>query len=447
VTAGFAAAVFCLVVMVAGTMWIEATRDEQARRVHRTQEALLALHDVSGLFSTAATSLGAILGEGAAWERDLSLRVVQELEPTMERLGALVSDDPAQGERFQRLRPLVPRLAGRARAALLAMGRGERDHARQLLDGVGPAALAAADEVIAEMEQSAQALLAERQQRWRVVSVTGAVVFASAAAVLLLLILQAARLVRTEARERERLSAHRADVVAQQQQIMAIVSHDLRNPLSAMKTGAALLARSPGLDEARREDARRILASARRMERLLADLLDFARLQAGRGLPIQPVQADLVEVCRQAVSDLGRAAEGEVTVEGLGVVTGRWDASRLGQVAANLVSNALKYGPPGRPVHVLVDGRRDEVLLSVTDEGGRLPLDLHQAIFEPFRRGQIDDGHARGSAGLGLFIVRCIAEAHGGAVTVDSTPGRGTTFTVILPRSPAPPAAPAAADG
>jgi signal transduction histidine kinase len=236
-------------------------------------------------------------------------------------------------------------------------------------------------------------------------------------------------------------------MLALQQQLMAIVSHDLRNPLAAMKSAAALIARSEDVCDEHREDARRVVSNARRMERLIRDLLDFSRLRAGQPLPINPDRADLVDVCRRAVSDLGRDAEGRVTVEGLGEVEGDWDRDRLEQVVANLVSNALKYGPPQRPIRVVVDGGDGAVRLSVTDEGGALPAALHQAIFEPFQRGVSGDAQASRSAGLGLYIVRRIAEAHGGAAAVESAPGRGTTFTVTLPRRPAPAAGPAAAGG
>ena len=434
--AGFAAAVACLVAMTAGNLWLDAVRDEQALGVQRTQETILLLHDVRGLFRTAATSLHAILGDAPEWERDLSQRVGDELEPAVERLAVLVEGEPDQVARCQQLRPLLSPLDHRSRAALVAQARGDEGRARRLLDGVGPTALSAADVIIGEMERQEQARLAQRQLRWRAASTLGAVGFAAAAALLLALILLAARAVRSESAVRERLSAGRAETVALQQQIMAIVGHDLRNPLLAMKTSAEVMARAPGLDDHRREDARRILAGARRMERLLRDLIDFARIRAGHGLPVERATVDLVEVCRRAVDDLGREAEGRVVVEGGGDTSGAWDAGRVEQVVVNLVSNALKYGPPDGPVAVRVDGQPGELVLTVHDDGGGLEPRLQEAIFEPFRRLKAGDAHAARSAGLGLFIVRQIAEAHGGTAAVDSAPGRGTTFTVRLPRPP-----------
>jgi signal transduction histidine kinase len=134
-------------------------------------------------------------------------------------------------------------------------------------------------------------------------------------------------------------------------------------------------------------------------------------------------------------------------VEGLGDVVGLWDPGRLEQVVANLVSNALKYGPPRRPVRVLIDGSGDPVVLSVSDEGGALSPAAQANLFEPFRPGSSGAAAAGHSVGLGLYVVRRIAEAHGGQVAVDSAADRGTTFTVRLPRGRAPRAAPPAADG
>jgi len=436
VAAGFAAAVACLFAMTAGTLWLDSARDEQALLVHRAQETILLLHDIRGLFRTAATSLHAILGDAPQWEHDLSQRVGEELEPAVDRLALLVAGDPDQAARCQLLRPLVAPLDARSRAALVALARGDQARARRLLDGVGPTALGAADVVLGEMERHELRMQAEHERRWRLASVAGAVGFGAAALLLLALILVAARRVWAEAAAREQLLAGRAETVALQQQIMAIVGHDLRNPLAGMKTAAELLARAPGLDEARREDARRIQAGARRMERLLRDLIDFARIRAGRGLAIEPAPADLVEACRRAVEDLGREAAARVVVQGRGRTAGEWDAGRVEQVAANLVSNALKYGPADRPVQLLVDAQDDAAVISVHDEGGALEPRLQEAIFEPFRRLKAGDAHAARSSGLGLFIVRQIAEAHGGTAKVDSAPERGTTFTVRLPRLP-----------
>jgi signal transduction histidine kinase len=448
VALGFAAAILCLVATVVATNRLEATRDEEAHLVHHTSETLLALEALEGAFRLATTSLHAQLGEGAAWEHGLTRRALERVEPALARVDLLVADDPPQHERFGRLAPLVRGVAGTVQQAAASLEAGDRARALALLDDVGPTVLAPVDELFRELADTEARLLEARLTTWRRAAVTGAVVFSIATAVLLVLILLAARLVRAEISARERLSAERADMLALQQQLMAIVSHDLRSPLAAMKSAAALIVRCETVGDEHREGARRVVSNARRMERLIRDLLDFSRLRAGHALPIHPARTDLVDVCRLAVSDLGRDAEGRVAVEGRGDVSGEWDQDRLEQVAANLVSNAIKYGPAHRPVRIVVDGDGEaEVRLSVHDEGGGLRADRHEEIFEPFRRGVAGDTEEAHSAGLGLYIVRRIAEAHGGEVTVASAPATGTTFTVRLPRRPAPGGAPAAAGG
>ena len=444
---GFAAAILCLAATVLVTTRLEAARDEQARLVQHTTETLLALEALEAAHRTAALSIDAHVEGGAAWERELTQGALDRIEPLLQRAGRLVSDEEEQAARFRELAPQVRRQAERVRASLEAMAQGDQPGAHAVLHQMGLASMAPIDELFRALVDSEATLLERRHRAWRRASVTGAAVFALATAVLLGLILLAARRVGTEIRAREKLSAERADTLALQQQLMAIVSHDLRGPLAAMKSTAALLARSQSIEDGHREDALRVVSNARRMERLIRDLLDFSRIRAGHALPIHPGEADLVELCRSAVSDLGRDAEGRVTVEGRGPVTGSWDRDRLEQVVSNLVSNALKYGPALRPIRIVVDGTGGDVLVSVHDDGGGLPPEQLEAVFEPFRRAVAGDAQETGSVGLGLYIVRRIVEAHGGEVTVASAPGAGTTFTVRLARRTAPAAAPAAAGG
>jgi signal transduction histidine kinase len=446
VALGFAAAVLCLVATVGITTRLEVVRDEQARLVHRTTETLLALEALESSYRVTVATLDASLRGAPALPPDAVPRALDRLAPALERASRLMIDEPEQQARVAALASPLLSLAGRAREALEAQARGDGAIALAFLEELAPARLTALEAGFSALEQAEALLLERRYAAWRRASMTGAVAFSLATAVLLLLILLAARLVRAEMRVRDRLSAERAEMLALQQQLMAVVSHDLRNPLAAMMSAATLIARCETVDDAHRDDARRVVSNARRMERLIRDLLDFSRLRAGQALPIRPDQADLVDVCRRAISDLGREAEGRVTVEGRGEVSGPWERDRLEQVVTNLVSNALKYGPD-RPVRVVVDGAEAEVRLSVSDEGGGIPPALQQAIFEPFRRAVAGDAQEGRSAGLGLYIVRRIAEAHGGGVAVRSAPGQGTTFTVTLPRQRVPAAAPAAAGG
>lgn len=429
------------------TTRLEAVRDEQATLVHRATETLVALEGLESSYRLAMAAVDARLRGETSPATEGDGRALDRLGPALERAVRLTEDEPELRARMERMGPLLEDVERRARAALAAQARGDGATVREFLATQEPSHLTAVERAFSGLEAAQARILERRHATWRRASITGAVVFAVATAALLVLILLAARLVRSEIRARERLSAERAEMLALQQQLMAIVSHDLKNPLAAMKGAAALIARSEAVGDAHREDARRVVSNARRMERLIRDLLDFSRLRSGQALPIHPAPMDLVDTCRWAVSDLGRDAEGLVSVEQHGEVTGCWDHDRVEQVVTNLVSNALKYGPPERPVRVVIDGRGEDVLLSVKDEGGGLPAALREAIFEPFRRGVEGDAAAHRSSGLGLFVVRRIAEAHGGEVTVDSAPGRGTTFTLRLPRRTAPAAAATPAGG
>jgi signal transduction histidine kinase len=447
IAVGFVAAFLCLVATALVTLTFEAVRDRQARLMLQASATLVVVEELEVSIKVLASTTQAAVNGLETPERLAEATGRRHVVPALDSLERLSAEEPSLREQYLQVRPMIMEMlvAAERTAAALSEGRGEE--ARRLAAPVEVDAMNRAMALLEEMELEESGILLQREASWRRAAVTGLVVFAVATLALLALILAAARMVRTEIRERERLAAELEAQVGLQQQLMAIVGHDLRNPLTSMKTGAALLARSPELSDHLREDAGRILSNARRMERLIGDLLDYTRLHAGVDLPVAPVEVQLVDLTRRAVSDLGREAEERVTVEGRGDVGGVWDPDRLEQVVANLVTNALKYGPPQRPVRVVVDGGGDGVTLSVSDEGGGLSPLAQQGLFEPFRPARGGDGAGDGSIGLGLYVVRRIAEAHGGQVAVDSAAERGTTFTVCLPRGRAPRADPPAPGG
>jgi signal transduction histidine kinase len=447
VAAGFVAAFACLLATALVTLTFEAVRDEQARLMLRASSTLVAVEQLEVAVKVLAT-----VGPSAARGLEVPERLAQSAErrrvvPALDALELLSADEPSLREQVQQLRPMVLGMLEAAEVTGAALAAGRTGEAGGLGTPEQLHSMELAVALLEEMEREEGQILAQRESSWRRAAVAGLVVFGLATLTLLALILAAARRVRTEIRERERLAGELEAQLGLQQQLMAIVGHDLRNPLTTMKAGAALLARSAELPEARRDDAGRILSNARRMERLIGDLLDYTRLHAGVELPMAPAEVQLVDLARRAVSDLGRDAEERVTVEGRGDVGGVWDPDRLEQVVANLVTNALKYGPPRRPIRVVVDGSDGEVALSVSDEGGALGQQAQQGLFEPFRPGRAATGGPGSSVGLGLYVVRRIAEAHGGRVAVESAAGRGTTFTVRLPRGRAPRTDPPPAGG
>ena len=214
-------------------------------------------------------------------------------------------------------------------------------------------------------------------------------------------------------------------------QLVGILSHDLRSPLGAITAGAALLARAAEGDQRQARVATRILNSAQRMERMIADLLDLTRTRLGGVIPLNAVPVDLQSVCEEVVLEVKASyPDAVVRVESRGDVTGTWDADRLAQVVSNLVVNAIQHGG-NTPVTVVASDADERVRLTVHNYGDPIPPTAQVSIFEPLTRGTSDRAH---NIGLGLFIARTVVVAHGGDIHVRSTAESGTTFDITLPR-------------
>ena len=214
---------------------------------------------------------------------------------------------------------------------------------------------------------------------------------------------------------------------------MAVLGHDLRNPLSAMLTGAELIHQRSS-DEGVRKTAGRMLASGKRMGRMIEDVLDLARARLAGGIVVKRERTDFGQLVQRMVQE-HRTAHPQHRIEVLqeGDVVGEWDADRLAQVASNLIGNALQHGDPAEPVRLHVDGTRAESLLFCVTNAGVIPPELRASLFDPFRGGQRQGGRGEG-LGLGLYIVQHIIQAHQGGVEVRSDSGRHTVFRVELPR-------------
>ena len=231
-----------------------------------------------------------------------------------------------------------------------------------------------------------------------------------------------------------RLYLESQQAVRAREEVLAIVSHDLRNPLSAVILGASMLQMSPTLAEEDREQLETVEASAKRMSRLIADLLDVTRLEGGKRLPIEPAAVDVAELLREA-DELFRAqaAVASVTLEypvedKLPPVYA--DHHRVMQVLSNVIGNSLKFTPPGGRITVSAKRQDGMVLFGIADTGPGIPREHLSDIFSPYWQAKRTE---RLGAGLGLPIAKGIVEAHGGRIWVESEQGEGTQFYFTLP--------------
>jgi PAS domain S-box-containing protein len=214
--------------------------------------------------------------------------------------------------------------------------------------------------------------------------------------------------------------------------VLAIVSHDIRSPLATIDTAAQLLTHRAGDAATVRDFAGRIARSAGRIMNIVADLLDLSRERHGGGIRIHRAPANLDEIVRQVADELATASGRRIDIEGDVAATGSWDAQRVAQAASNLLSNAIQHSPPDSAVFARVTVEDDRALVDVHNPGA-IPTDVLPTIFEPFGASYAPRRRDQG-LGLGLFIARAIARAHGGTVQADSSPERGTTFRLVLPR-------------
>jgi signal transduction histidine kinase len=215
---------------------------------------------------------------------------------------------------------------------------------------------------------------------------------------------------------------------------LGVLGHDLRGPLNAvLLTSQVISALGAGTPVSQHTE--KLMRSGQRMRQLMDDLLDYNRTSLEIGIRITRGLVDLAAVCREEI-ELLRAALPGSTIEFAteGVTQGSWDASRTKQVVSNLVINAARYGDPGGVVRVSLRGDDVQVHLSVENTGPSIPKEMLNSLFEPLRR--FSAANSKGeteSLGLGLFIVRQVALAHGGGVSVESADGT-TRFTVTLPK-------------
>jgi signal transduction histidine kinase len=227
------------------------------------------------------------------------------------------------------------------------------------------------------------------------------------------------------------------DALAFRDQLMGILGHDLRNPLSAITALARLTMQRDDLPGDVRERLAQMDRAAKRSLAMIESLIDFSESSLKGELPIRTMTARPAEIAARVIEELSIANPDRVILLELrGREPFELDPVRIEQVLSNLVGNALVHGAPDTPIEVLVDVRESEALLAVSNRGPVIPPERTRSLFQPFIQGGAanSNGVRPRGLGLGLYIVRQIVTAHGGAVTVDSSAALGTTFVVRLPR-------------
>jgi signal transduction histidine kinase len=217
-------------------------------------------------------------------------------------------------------------------------------------------------------------------------------------------------------------------------QFLGILGHDLRNPISVISLAASLLADDGLNEEQQQQMVARIQRSTLRLDRMVTDILDFARGRLGSPMPLTLFPANLAALVREVVDEVRSTHSGlEIQYDDTNSdLSGQWDSERVKQMASNLLMNAVQHGT-GNKVIVTTNGDQDFVLLEVHNEGPPIAKEMIETIFDPLVRVENPDRNMTG-LGLGLFIVKEIVSAHSGTISVNSTQDAGTTFSVRLPR-------------
>ena len=234
-------------------------------------------------------------------------------------------------------------------------------------------------------------------------------------------------------REKER--AHFMQMSRLKDEFVNTVSHDLKNPIGIIVGYADLIEDGAECDELGKEFARKIKNGAMRMNQMVVDLLDLARIEAG--MELQPEPTHLARFLQGCAENFELPAQKKQQTLLLDLATGdtmlHLDQSRMAQVINNLLSNAVKYTPEGGTIELAARLNESQAVITITDNGLGIPAEDVPHLFKKFFRVHRDEHMQREGTGLGLSIVRAIVEQHSGDLTVESALGEGTRFTVVLP--------------
>ena len=222
------------------------------------------------------------------------------------------------------------------------------------------------------------------------------------------------------------------------ERFIATLTHDLRNPITVLKVSAQLILKLPDNVEAIQKLASRILDSSTRVEEMIRDLLDTFQIRAGQRLPIELSFCHLRDVAKKTIDELSTIYGGRFVLNAAEDIKGYWSVEGLTRAIENLCTNAIKYGASCSQITITLRTENHEVHISVHNSGKALNDEEQARLFSPFYRSQSAQTSGKKGWGLGLTLVRGMAEAHGGRVHVESSDSKGTIFTISLPKDSRP---------
>lgn len=221
-------------------------------------------------------------------------------------------------------------------------------------------------------------------------------------------------------------------------QFIYTLTHDLRTPLTAAMLNAQTIVHNPETNEKNRQLCAKLLANVERIDRMIQDLLDSNRVRMGQKIALQIAPCDLQKVAQEVLEQASSLYGARFKLCSSEVVQGHWDCDALRRAMENLIQNAVKYGGKESPIILALHQSELETWLSVHNDGNPIPKEYQSSLFEPFRRIDLPQQTGTKGWGIGLNLVRGVAEAHGGHVQVESSPEKGTTFTLTFPVNSSP---------
>jgi len=225
--------------------------------------------------------------------------------------------------------------------------------------------------------------------------------------------------------------AERASILMER--MLAIVCHDIRNPLSGIQMGCEFILRHPELTAKRQSTLAMMLRSVKRADSMIGSLLDVARIRAGNSISLDLRTCDLGAEVGLVLEEMSLIGCSHIDFAARVSIWGEWGISGIRRALENLVINASKYGATNMPITVKLEREKSQAILSVHNYGQAISVEDQEKLFHAFQRvGRAENGATKGW-GLGLALVKGIAEAHGGKVAVESDKITGTTFTLRLP--------------